>query len=523
MQQHDQLPPDNITINNNIGNITSNSTHAPNIPVIDISPLLGYIKDVNTTTWQQIPTTTTIDQILCGGDEHNDNDSIKEKLYTAIQDVATQINNACRNVGFFYISYDYLPKLIHLVETMESAAHTFFDQPTAIKNRIAMPLWGKSWRGYFRVGDELTSGKPDVKEGLYLSLDSDHNTIPMHGHNPFPHSGAPTSSSSSSSPPLTTSPGAFSFESTGKNPDEVLSTLWAQTESDVILQTSITEYLMYMKTIGYALLEGISLSLDINIPNEKWGGDKYLKQYHQRKFLAERLLLNPKSNQLEPLGLFRIFNYPSLQQYQQQYDQFGFITNKDEQNDVSYKSDDDNNNNNTTNSNQSNNKNEIVSVGLHNDYGQITILHQDQSGGLQVKAKTHDGQYDFIDAVPIKNTFVINIGDIIEKITAGVYLSTPHRVVNKKNGDRISFPFFFDPFFEANIDLNLFDHSNVVQSVLQQQQHQQNGATALAPTSYKRWDGREVGLQSVVGTYGDYILSKVSKVFPQLAATSLEP
>jgi isopenicillin N synthase-like dioxygenase len=55
-----------------------------------------------------------------------------------------------------------------------------------------MALGGRAWRGYFRVGDELTSGRPDQKEGLYFGqeLPADDPRVvagaPLHGPNLFP-------------------------------------------------------------------------------------------------------------------------------------------------------------------------------------------------------------------------------------------------------------------------------------------------------------------------------------------------
>lgn len=54
-----------------------------------------------------------------------------------------------------------------------------------------------------------------------------------------------------------------------------------------------------------------------------------------------------------------------------------------------------------------------------------------------------DGKW--IEAPPIPNTFVINIGDMLELWTHGFYRATPHRVRNKADNDRLSMPFFFDP------------------------------------------------------------------------------
>ena len=44
---------------------------------------------------------------------------------------------------------------------------------------IAMALGGRAWRGYFPVGEELTSGKPDLKEGIYFGaeLAADHPLV----------------------------------------------------------------------------------------------------------------------------------------------------------------------------------------------------------------------------------------------------------------------------------------------------------------------------------------------------------
>lgn len=50
----------------------------------------------------------------------------------------------------------------------------------------------RAWRGYFEVGEEFTSGKIDLKEGLYLGqeLEESHPKViadtPLHGRNLFP-------------------------------------------------------------------------------------------------------------------------------------------------------------------------------------------------------------------------------------------------------------------------------------------------------------------------------------------------
>jgi isopenicillin N synthase-like dioxygenase len=106
-------------------------------------------------------------------------------------------------------------------------------------------------------------------------------------------------------------------------------------------------------------------------------------------------------------------------------------------------------------------------VAEHTDYGLLTILHQDDAGGLQVR-----GTGDWVDVVPEPGTFVCDIGDMLEQMTQGAYRSTAHRVRNPSDRDRVSLAYFFDPDWDAEIP------------------H--------------------------VGRYADYLLNKVTKVFPAL-------
>lgn len=303
--------------------------------------------------------------------------------------VAADIGQACREYGFFYIVAHGVSE--YLQHRLEELSRNFFAQDIEAKLQISMSRGGRAWRGYFPVGGELTSGKPDLKEGIYFGaeLEPDHPLVkagtPMHGPNLFP-------------------PDMPEF------------------------RAIVLEYLAAMTRLGHRLMAGIALSLGL-----------------EECYFAERYTS-------DPLILFRIFNYPPTP--------------------ASAASE------------------SIQGVGEHTDYGLLTILRQDMSGGLEVKIKSR-----WVPAPPVPNSFVCNIGDMLDRMTAGHYLSTPHRVRNLADHNRLSFPFFFDPNFRSEvkpikIDERLRDNKN------------------------ERWDGASV--HEFRGTYGDYLVSKVSKVFPQL-------
>ncbi len=134
-------------------------------------------------------------------------------------------------------------------------------------------------------------------------------------------------------------------------------------------------------------------------------------------------------------------------------------------------------------------------VGEHSDYGLLTLLAQDDKGGLEVR--TRGG---WIDALPIAGALVINVGDMLERLTRGRFRSAPHRVVNRSGVSRYSFPLFFDPDFTAPVEPLPIEGR-------------------VTGGNEPRWD--DVDLHAAIGTYGDYLLGKVSKVFPELAGSKL--
>ena len=281
---------------------------------------------------------------------------------------------------------------------MSEASAEFFALPLADKLEIAMERGGRAWRGFFPVGAELTSGRPDLKEGLYFGaeLPADDPRVlarmPLHGANLFPRQ-VPR------------------------------------------LRPLVLAYLDALASAGQAVLTGVALSLGLDA------------SYFAAGYTAD------------PTILFRIFRYPPSPPHTLDW-----------------------------------------GVGEHTDYGLVTLLAQDDSGGLQIAVPAGNGQ-DWIDAPPLPGTLVCNIGDMLDRLTGGWYRSTPHRVRNLSGHGRLSFPFFLDPGFAAEVP-------------------PLPGRAAVGDDGRSRWDGQD--LRAFAGTYGDYLLGKVGRVFPELRRDALE-
>ena len=88
-----------------------------------------------------------------------------------------------------------------------------------------------------------------------------------------------------------------------------------------------------------------------------------------------------------------------------------------------------------------------IGATAHTDFGLMTILNQDNLGGLEIQLL--DGSW--ISAPSIPGTFVVNIGQLMARWTNDVYKATTHRVINRSNKERYSIPFFFNPNHYAKV------------------------------------------------------------------------
>lgn len=301
--------------------------------------------------------------------------------------LAQRLDDACRQFGFFYLIGHGVARS-QTIRTMQ-LAREFFARDETEKLSIHMSRGGRAWRGYFPVGGELTSGEPDLKEGLYFGTELDEQDPrvkagkPLHGRNLFP-----------------TQPG---------------------------FRECVLDYMSALTNVGQRVLQLMAEGLQLD------------SEYFQRRYTAD------------PTILFRIFNYPSAPASHAGW-----------------------------------------GVGAHTDYGLLTLLQQDDIGGLQVRNGDR-----WLDVPDVEDSLVCNVGDMLERLTNGRYLSALHRARNTSNRQRLSMVLFLDPSFDATLGPIA-------------------GVTAgdERPHTDVRWDRMDP--HALQGTYGDYLLSKVSKVFPQL-------
>ena len=94
---------------------------------------------------------------------------------------------------------------------------------------------------------------------------------------------------------------------------------------------------------------------------------------------------------------------------------------------------------------------ESIRAGEHSDYGSLTLLFQDDVGGLEVQT----ARGNWVKAAPIPDTIVVNVGDLMQRWTNDRLTSAVHRVrlPKQRQGERsrYSIAFFCHPDFDVEV------------------------------------------------------------------------
>ena len=92
-----------------------------------------------------------------------------------------------------------------------------------------------------------------------------------------------------------------------------------------------------------------------------------------------------------------------------------------------------------------------IRAAQHEDINFITLLVGASAGGLQLK--TQSGEWK--DVIPEQNEIVVNVGDMLQRLTNKYLKSTTHRVINPPKEEwhlpRLSIPFFLQPLPDTNL------------------------------------------------------------------------
>ncbi|NYD71601.1 isopenicillin N synthase family dioxygenase [Herbiconiux flava] len=256
-----------------------------------------------------------------------------------------ELREATHDYGFFYLVGHGVPH--ELIERVMATARRFFALPEADKLAIEN-LNSPHFRGYTRVGGELTQGKVDWREQIDIGVERE--PVPVSDETPD------------------------YMRLDGPNQ-------WPAALPE--LQEVVGEWYEELNRVSLTLLRAWAVSLGAE------------EDVFDAAF-AER-----------PSTLIKIVRYPGKSDPEPKQ-----------------------------------------GVGAHKDSGVLTLLLVEPGkGGLQVEK---DGAW--IDAPPIDDAFVVNIGELLEVATNGYLKATVHRVISPRIGDdRVSIPFFYSPALDATI------------------------------------------------------------------------
>jgi len=171
------------------------------------------------------------------------------------ENVARQLGQACRDVGFFYVSDHGVPQSV--IDNTFSQAEQFFALPLQEKMNYSLERYSKCFRGYSPPLSELADGKRNSYELMEFSVEfsEDHPDViakkPMHGPNQWP-----------------SLPG---------------------------YRETMTTYIKELTNLGFDLMKGIALSLELP-------PDYFHKAFHGRSFWQFRTAHYPESSYIHDVA-----------------------------------------------------------------------------------------------------------------------------------------------------------------------------------------------------------------------------
>ncbi|GAA5821234.1 hypothetical protein JCM11251_004524 [Rhodosporidiobolus azoricus] len=274
--------------------------------------------------------------------------------------IAAAVHDACLRAGFFYLTgVESVVTDKEMDEALE-VTRAFFDRPAEEKNALKI-LQPDGARGYQRLGENKTLGRPDAHEGwdAYHDPVVDNSSCLLGGQNRWP-----------------LQPRSF--------------------------RPTFERWVEKMHVLGMALMEATAMALGIDTEKDETGEWEKIKRWVD-----------------DPFWVMRTIGYPPLPK-----------------------------------------EAEGVSCGAHKDYGNWTLLHADSTqGALQAFLQDPAGDSvengvrgKWVNADPVEGTFIVNIGEMVEIYSAGLYKATLHRVIHLSPNYRVSIPFFYEPSFDSVIE-----------------------------------------------------------------------
>jgi len=255
----------------------------------------------------------------------------------------TRLREAAHDVGFFYLVGHGVAQA--QIDEVLALSRKFFNQPADVKNEISQ-LESPQFRGYSRIGGELTNGEVDWREQIDIGpdrqvIDGAEGYWRLQGPNLWP-----------------SSPDGF--------------------------RAAFDAWDRALSALGLRLLRHWAVSLG-----------------------AQEDVFDAAFAEL-PATLIKVVRYPGTADTTQ-------------------------------------------GVGAHKDSGVLTLLLVEPgSEGLQVELAS--GQW--IDVPPLRDAFIVNIGELLEVATGGYLRATRHRVLAPPpNTDRVSIPYFLNPALDATIPI----------------------------------------------------------------------